>query len=327
MASAYRKSDQWQTKWIKATESLEKIRLRDSLEYWVRISDSLNGCIQEVTIRNKKEYRRFIFMKVETGKIVWEREDMPGWQYIADDGKLVIATGAGTFCNSAWYINEKGQVFKKVEFPSGFGRSGGMTSDGSRFYYLSHGVIISAFNKMGELIWQRNIGGKLFTSGLLEMANNGYCIATVFLEGTTQCKTYLLDRDGKLVSIFDYASYSESFSRDGKFLVMMNRGPEGTFIEYVQVEEGRVLWHFDFSQLQLWCSRIALSYDGRLVSATARTGDKSYIVLFNNSGQCIETIQTGDKKATLPIVFSPYGSVIHSKIDNEYFIYRILQGK
>ena len=323
---AYKRYSQWQTRYEKAEENTRRAFM-DSMHYWLKISDSLNECIQEVTIRKKKEYKKFLFMETESGKILWEREDMPGWHYIADDGRLVIATGAGTFCNSAWYINEKGEVFKKVEFPSGFGRSGAMTSNGSWFYYLSHGAIVSAFNKMGEFIWRREIEGKLFTSGLLAISNNGYCVASVVIEGTARCKTYLLDRNGKIVSIFDYASYSESFSKDGRFLVMMNRGERGTFIEYVQVEEGRVLWHFDFSELKLWCSSVTLAPDGRFVAATARAGNKTYIVLFNNSGQCIQIIQTGNKRALLPIMFSPHGTIILSKIDNEYFIYRVMKRK
>lgn len=55
---AYKRCSQWQTKWER--ESEKKIpEYRDSMHYWLKISDSLNELLREVTMRKKKEYKIF----------------------------------------------------------------------------------------------------------------------------------------------------------------------------------------------------------------------------------------------------------------------------
>ncbi|MEO0189459.1 MAG: hypothetical protein ABIL70_07745 [candidate division WOR-3 bacterium] len=237
---AYKRYSQWQTKWERETE--KKIpEYRDSMHYWLRISDSLNDKIKEVTMSKKKEYKKFIMMETEDGKVLWEREDMEPPRYISNDGRVAVGVPGYHFFSSVIFYDEHGNEIKKVSGLWGPQGSHDMSADGEMFCALTKTrqndtavMAVVAYDRNGNKLWGTELRGNWpHTIPCIGVSpNHKYVAASV-------SGIFLLNEKGVLVNTYNHAAYYPAFSYDGRYLILRTH-KDTTY--FVRTDNGEILW-------------------------------------------------------------------------------------
>ncbi|MEO0095688.1 MAG: WD40 repeat domain-containing protein [candidate division WOR-3 bacterium] len=245
---AYKRYSQWQTKWERETE--KKIpEYRDSMHYWLRISDSLNDFIWKIE-RAKKEYKKFICMETESGKVLWEKENMDHHINISNDGKTIITVPGGFMLNTTvFFYDAHGNEIKKVDgfyTPRG---SFGMSADGELFAIVTRKnredsltMWIKAYDRKGNLLWQTEVigNGTAANPCFAVSPNHAYVIASLTgVHWWREDYTYLLNNRGEIITKYDVCVEIPAFSMDGKYLILMSNKDTLYFIE---AKGGGLLW-------------------------------------------------------------------------------------
>jgi len=317
---AYRKSDQWQTKWKEATESLEKTKLRDSLEYWVRISDSLNDKIKEITITMKKEYKKFLFMETESGKILWEKENL-GRFYIFDDGTgcEIKSTGVEIFekignVRNAYVYAIPG-IIREINLDGDFVA---LVSGGSN---ESYAILL---NKNKGKLWEKKFPLPFYPSHILVSEKSSRVLISV------DTMTYLFTTDGNLIKIFPHWINHFSFSHDGVYFTLL--APD--FLEICESFNGNILgtWHKENKNRGLWRCQVTSELPIAFVTSTKNVKVLPYedvILLFDKAGQIIiqQEFNTGSDVSIPTLSLSPNDKYCLCKIGLSFWgLFKILRG-
>lgn len=277
----------------------------------------------QTEVRKKKnEWRKYILMRVDDGKILWVKEDREEFApqfYISNDGKTVIAVPGSCFFNTAIFYDERANEKKRVMNLWGPQDSHGMSADGEMFYALTRmapgdtsSMAIAAYDNSGNQLWKTAVKGSWpSTNPSFAVSPNGnYVSASV-------AGTFLFDNEGATVNTYNCATYFPAFSLDGKYLVI---GTLRDTIYFVRTDNGAVLWQKSLGGHSY--KQPIVAKDGHTIffisRAHADAGQPGY--LLNKNGDIIWQ-RTNELKNAIGL--SPSGYFFIPSTNPEVIIYRI----
>jgi hypothetical protein len=258
--NALKKSVQLRKEWEKALDKDKQV-LWDSVCYWVQLHDSLSILIKKVTNWYTTKY---IFIRVQDGAILWEKENMPlpSHIHISNDGKTVIVVPSGSsFLTKAIFYDETGNEKKTVDGLFGPGGCHDMSADGEMFSVISRkspedtlSIAVISYNNRGAQLWIKEVPGIWpFTNPSIAVSPNHKYIA-VSLMGNhwwREAFTTLLDLKGNIITTINCSIYNPVFSSDDKYLVLAS---DRDTLYFLRTDDGTILWQKWMADLSENCN-------------------------------------------------------------------------
>lgn len=316
---AYKRCSQWQTKWER--ESEKKIpEYRDSMHYWLKISDSLNELLREVTMRKKKEYKIFIMMQTEDGKVLWEKNEGDRY-YIFDDGVVSIVNAA-----EIKFYNKKGNLITVYSIAiQGVLRDVNLNGD---FIALLSGGSNESYtmllNKTKGKIWEKEFSLPFYPAQILISSKSERILISV------DTMTYLYSTSGELIKVFPHWINHFSFSHDGKYFALL----DPSFLEICESSNGNILgkWHKERKNQGLW--RCQVTSESPIVFVTSTKDVKvlpyeDVILLFDQTGQITtqQELHKGSDVSIASLNLSPNDKYFLCKIGLSFYgLFKVIRG-
>ncbi|MBE0433764.1 hypothetical protein IBX73_09930 [candidate division WOR-3 bacterium] len=316
---AYKRASQWQSIWEKTTDPSEKERLHDSLQYWVRISDSLSAQMTETSMM-KNEYKKFIMMQTEDGKVLWEK-DNSGRFYIFDDGIGCALNSAGIE-----FYAQNGNIRKFYNI-SIRGILRDVHIDGDLIVLLSGGSnesYVTLLNKDKGKIWEKDFSLPFYPAHVLISEKSERILISI------DTITYLYSTSGDLIKIFPHWINHFSFSSNGAYLALLD--PD--FLEICESSNGNILgtWHKENRNQGLWRCQVSSEMPIAFVTSTKDVKVVPYedaILLFDKNGHIIvqQEFITGSDVSVPVLSLSPNDEFCLCKLGFSFWgLFRLLRG-
>jgi hypothetical protein len=276
---------------------------------------------------------QFIFMNY-LGKEIWIKDVIHKWLFVSNDGKKVVAIPEGGSFSTASFYEENGNVVGKPTFVAGRRGAVDLSLDGQLFVVAS-GLssktgksTIIAFDNNGNELWRKMLRGKSPFGKSLTISSNRENIAICLEEGWSSAWTYVLNKKGDLIYTADflkhrrYLSPVRSFSKDGKYLALLDRDQVGL----VDLKESKTLWRYNNPNGSYHNKWVDVSHSGDVVAFIyyLYENKKSYVEfsLINKDGIIVHKQRVDESAYYTPkIFFSPQGNYLlaHTRLNTAFY--------
>jgi len=304
---AGKRMSEWQTLYEKATDPAEKQQFNDSMRYWVTITNDLGVRLRTIE-KNTKEYKKFILMQLEDGKVLWDREDIQIPDYISDDGKAIVAVpGVGEYGHlftTIYFYDEKGNEKKRESGHLGLRSCFDMSVNGGMFCVITRKGVedtlytaVVAYDINGNELWNTRVLGYWPSSEHSIVVSDKHKFIAVSLDLTPGgAFTYLFDERGKIINKFGFRTRVPIISGHEEYLLCSGVNNN---IFLIKTQDGEIVWK---------------KHINNLMSGSSIPDDGEYIYV-NVSGTPPKTLclnKNGDLLAELEAysTISPSGKIV-----------------